>query len=168
MKAEFIYQPISGQYEEKIFDLNTERKSHNWSWIKFTKKDGTEWIGVFRGEKEKIAIAEKINQTGILTSDGLYILDIEKKETLFFNCKTEFGELAESPTKDKFIVTEFGKIGIIDKNFKIEYLNLEFGIDNVVFGKYEKKRLKINFEKLPNYEIIDGFLNTENWKIEMK
>ena len=168
MKAEFINQPTFGQYEEKIFDLNTVWKSQIWSWTKFVTKSGFEWVGMFRGEQKRIAIAEKINQIGILTSDGLYILDIEEKEILYFDQKVEYGELAEIPTKDKFIVSEFGEIGIIDENFKIKYLNLEFEIENIVFGKYEEKRLKINFEKLPNYEIIDGFLNTENWKIEME
>jgi RHS repeat-associated protein len=35
LKAEFIYQPTSGEYEEKIFDLNTVWKSQIWSWTKF-------------------------------------------------------------------------------------------------------------------------------------
>ena len=166
LKAEFIYQPTSGEYEEKIFDLNTVWKSQIWSWTKFTTKDGIEWIGVFRGEPKKTAIAEQINQVAVLTSDGLYILDIEKRETLFFEQQTEIRELAEIPTKDKFIIADYDQIGVIDKDFKTEYLNLEFGIDNVVFRNYIGTKLRINFEKLPDYKIINGVLNTENWKIE--
>ncbi|WP_340915792.1 hypothetical protein [Polaribacter butkevichii] len=166
MKAEFIYQPTSGEYEEKTFDLNTVWKSQIWSWTKFTTKDGIEWIGAFRGEPKKTVIAEKINQVAVLTSDGLYILDIDKRETLFFDQQTEFRELAELPTKDKFIIADYDQIGIIDKDFKTKYLNLDFGIDNIVFRNYIGTKLRINFEKLPDYDIIDGVLNTENWKIE--
>jgi hypothetical protein len=166
LKAERINQPTSGKYEEKVFDLNTEWKSQNWSWIKFTTEYEIEWIGVFRGEFENLAIAEKINQVAILTSGGLYILDIEQRETLYFEKETEFKGLAEIPTKDKFIIAEYQRIGIIDKNFEKKYINLEYEIENIVFGKYENKRLKVNFEKLPDYQILDCFLNTENWKIK--
>ena len=166
MKAEFIYQPISGQYEEKTFDLNTVWKSQIWSWIKFTTNSGIEWVGMFRGEPKKVAIAEKINQVAILTSDGFYILNIEKRETLFFDQQTEFRDLAEIPTQDKFIIADYDQIGTFDKNFNTEFINLEFGIDNIEFGKYSGIKLKVNFEKLPDYEIINGFLNTGNWKIE--
>ena len=166
MKAEFIYQPTSGQYEEKTFDLNSSRKSQIWSWVKFTINNGIEWVGVFRGEQKCIAIADKINQVATLTSDGLYILNIDKREILFFDQQTELKDLAEIPSKDKFIVADYDQIGIIDENFKKEFLNFEFGIENIEFGEYNGNKLKINFEKLPDYDIINGFLNTENWKIE--
>lgn len=52
------------------------------------------------------------------------------------------------------------------KEFESQINRTEFGIDNIVFGKYSGIKLKVNFEKLPDYEIINGFLNTENWKIE--
>ena len=168
MKAEFIHQPTSGQYEEKTFDLNTVWKSQIWSWVKFTTNSGFVWVGVFRGEPKETAIAEKINQVGVLTSDGFYILDIDKKEILFFDQQTDFRELAEIPTKDKFIVADYDRIGIVDQNFKVEFLKFDYGIDNVRFGKYNGTRLKLNFEKLQDYEIINGFLNTENLKIEAK
>ncbi len=168
MKAEFIHQPTSGQYEEKTFDLNTVWKSQIWSWVKFTTNSGFEWAGAFRGEPKETAIAEKINQVAVLTSDGFYILDADKKEILFFDQQTDFKELAGIPTKDKFIVAEYYQMGIVDKKFKVEFLKFDYEIDNVRFGKYDGNRLKVNFEKLPNYEIVNGFLNTQTWKIETK
>lgn len=168
MKAKFIYQPISGKYEEKTFDLNTFWKSPIWSWAKFITNDGNEWVGAFRGEPIKIAIAEKINQVATLTSDGLYILDIDKKEILFYDQQTDLRKIAETPTKDKFIVADYYQIGIIDKNFKIEFLKLEYDIDNVKFGGYNGNKLNISFEKMPDYNIVNGFLDTEKWKIELE
>ncbi|CAM1367151.1 conserved hypothetical protein [Tenacibaculum sediminilitoris] len=168
MKAEFINQPTSGQYEEKTFDLDTIWKSQIWSWVKFTTNNGIDWVGSFRGKPKSVAVAEKINQVAVLTSDGLFILDINKKEILFFDPQTDIKDLAETPTKDKFIIADFDSIGIVDVTFKTELLNIDYEIDNINFGRYYGQRLKINFEKLPNYKIINGFLNTENWKIEMK
>ena len=78
--------------------------------------------------RNKPAIAEKINQVAILTSDGFYILDIEKRKTLFFDQQTEFRDLAEIPTQDKFIIADYDQIGTFDKNHKTEFINLEFGI----------------------------------------
>ena len=167
MNAEFIYQPISGEYEEKTFDLNTVWKSPIWSWAKFTTNNGNEWVGAFRGEPKKTAIAEKINQVAILTSDGLYVLDIDKREVLFYDQQTDFRKIVETPTKDKFVVADYYQIGTIDKNFNIEFLNLDYDIDNVEFGQYNGNKLRVSFEKMPDYNIVNGFLDTENWKIEL-
>lgn len=168
LKAKFINQPTSGQYKEKTFDLDTIWKSQIWSWVKFTTNNGIDWVGIFRGEPKSIAVAEKINQVAVLTSDGLFILDISKKEILFSDPQTDIKDLVETPTKDKFIIAGFDSIGIMDVNFKTKFLNIDYEIDNIMFVEYNRKRLKINFEILPNYKIINGFLNTENWKIEME
>jgi hypothetical protein len=48
MYADFIYQPLSGNYQEFVFDVETIWRSDNWSWVKFTLNED-EWIGTFRG-----------------------------------------------------------------------------------------------------------------------
>lgn len=34
-KAEIIYQPSSGQYKERIYDITSSWNSQNWTWVKF-------------------------------------------------------------------------------------------------------------------------------------
>ena len=167
MNAEFIYQPISGDYEEKTFELNTRWNSPIWSWAKFITNEEKEWVGAFPGEPKKIAVAEKINQVAVLTSDGLYILDIEKREVLFYDEQTDLQVIAEMPTKEKFVVADYCQIGTMDENFNITFLKLEYDIDNVEFGAYDGSKLKVSFEIMPNYNIVNGFLDTTNWRIEL-
>lgn len=115
---------------------------------------------------KKVAVAEKTNQFAILTNDGFYILDIEKREILFYDEQTYYKYLAEIPTKNKFIVATFDKIGIVNKKFETKFLNIKYGIDCIKFGEYSGRKLNVSFEKLPYYGIFSGFLNTENLKIE--
>ncbi|CAM4055308.1 hypothetical protein FLAN108750_07790 [Flavobacterium antarcticum] len=167
MNAEFINQPISGAYEEKTFDLNALSKSPIWSWAKFITNNGKEWVGAFPGEPKKIAVAEKINQVAVLTSDGLYILDIEKREVLFYDEQTDLQIIAETPTKEKFVVADYCQIGTMDKNFNITFFELEYDIENVEFGAYDGNKLEVSFAIMPNYYIVNGFLDTTNWRIEL-
>ena len=48
-KAEHIEQPHSGQYFEKNYDIESQWKSKDWTWIKFDDENG-EWCGEFRGK----------------------------------------------------------------------------------------------------------------------
>tara|TARA_R110001632_G_scaffold218718_3_gene348050 strand:- start:5140 stop:5646 length:507 start_codon:yes stop_codon:yes gene_type:complete len=168
LNAEFITQPISGKYEEKIFDLTTFWKSQTWNWVKFTTNDGKEWIGVFRGEPMNVAVAENTNQVAILTSNGIYILDIVTKEVLFYDEQTDFRKITGTPTKDKFVVADYSQIGIIDESFNVKFIELDYHIDNVEFREYFGNKLQVSFEKMPDYDIVNGFLDTENWTIELE
>jgi hypothetical protein len=48
VQAEIIYQPTSGQYREKIFDTTIQNFTiRAWSWVLFTKLNGSEWVGHF-------------------------------------------------------------------------------------------------------------------------
>jgi len=38
--AEWIEQPCSGQYVEKIYDIKSPWNSSKWTWIKFSDEDG--------------------------------------------------------------------------------------------------------------------------------
>ena len=46
-RAEYIQQPYSGEYIEKIYDIKSPWNSTDWTWIKFTEEDDI-WCGEFR------------------------------------------------------------------------------------------------------------------------
>ena len=48
-RAEYIQQPYSGEYIEKIYDIKSPWNSTDWTWIKFTEEDDI-WCGEFRGK----------------------------------------------------------------------------------------------------------------------
>ncbi len=165
MNAEFIYQPISGQYDEKSFDLDTVWKSLNWCWVKFTTDDLDEWVGSFRGVPVKTAIAENIKQVAVLTGDCIYILDIEKREILFYEPQTQFRDLISVPSKDKFLVADYYQIGLIDKDFQFHAIKTNFDMDYIEFKDYNGDRLNIAIDKMPDYNRVDGYVDTKNWII---
>jgi len=165
MIAEFIYQPTSGQFEEKSFDLETIWKSPEWCWVKFITDNGNEWVGAFRGAPVKTAIAKEIRQVAILTSDCLYILDNEKKTVLFQETQTQYKDLIEIPTQDKFLVADYYHIGLLDKNFEFQYVDTEYSMDFIKFKNYNGAILNIEFELVPEYNRVNGFIDTNEWKI---
>lgn len=71
MNAEFTSVPISGQYDERQFDLKTVWKSAEWCWVKFSFDNAIEWSGSFRG----IAAANQLGLVGVLTTDCLYLIN---------------------------------------------------------------------------------------------
>ena len=53
-EAVCIQQPLSGMYEEKIYDIESPWNSDKWTWILFTD-DSDYWCGEFRGEYRGVA-----------------------------------------------------------------------------------------------------------------
>ncbi len=44
-----IQQPISGEFEERIYEVESRWNSGEWTWIKFEEDDLSVWCGEFRG-----------------------------------------------------------------------------------------------------------------------
>ena len=164
MTAEFISQPHSGQFDEKSFDLVSVWKSTNWCWVKFTTDNGQEWVGTFRGTPVKSAVANKIKQAAILTDDCLYILDIDKKEIIFFDPHTKYKDLIAVPTDDIFLVADYYQIGLFDKDFKFYLIKTDFNMDGIKFKDYNGDILNIEWYDVPEYNLVNGYVDTKNWK----
>jgi len=47
-------------------------------------------------------------------------------------------------------------------------LKLDYDIDNVVFGEYKGIKSKFRKNASLQYNIVNGFLDTENWNIELE
>ena len=57
--AERIDQPYSGEYTERIYDIDTSWNSSDWTWIKFFDDDEV-WCGNFRGKYKGVVVSEKM------------------------------------------------------------------------------------------------------------
>ena len=79
--AEHIEQPYDGEYFEKIYDINSVWNSRDWIWIKFIDESG-EWCGEFRGSYKGVSISQKLGIVVVLTSDHMYVLDINSAEVI--------------------------------------------------------------------------------------
>ena len=62
---EIIDQLLSGQYYEKIYDIDSIWINSNWTYINFTDHNSYEWVGHFRGAPKNVVFSEK-NRTAII------------------------------------------------------------------------------------------------------
>ncbi|TDT45161.1 hypothetical protein CLV90_2245 [Maribacter spongiicola] len=78
MRVEIINQPYSGEFKERIYDMESPWNSQSWTWIKFTDDIGTETVGQFRGLPKAVKVSTQLNEIIVLTSDYLYRLDFQE------------------------------------------------------------------------------------------
>lgn len=142
-EAEYIEQPYSGEYDEKIYDIESPWNSGDWTWIKFSE-EGKVWCGEFRGKYRDVAFSEKLGIVVVLTSDYMYVLDIYTAEIMEYYSQPQYVEMTTSPFEDILITDGYG-IEMF-KNSKIEDLEpivLPIQPDNLRFVEWIGNTLKI-------------------------
>lgn len=145
-----IEQPYSGEYEEKIYDIESSWNSKDWSWIKF-EEELSIWCGEFRGKYRGAALSEKRGIVVVLTSDYMYILDIETKDMIDYEEQPSYTEITCTPMGDIFLSDGYGLYIFTGK--KIESLNsifLPVQVDFLKFVAYDGKMLKMSCEEFRN------------------
>ncbi|HWI48064.1 MAG TPA: hypothetical protein VNU45_07580, partial [Rummeliibacillus sp.] len=109
IKVEIKDQPISGQFEEKIYDISNPT-TQEWTWVKFEDENYHEWYGQFRGLPKSIALSTKYNIVLVLTSDYLIELDCKNGEMTAFESINEeqkiYQDLTVTPDGD-FIIPDY-------------------------------------------------------------
>ncbi len=161
-RAEYIQQPYSGEYIEKIYDIKSPWNATDWTWIKFTEEDDI-WCGEFRGKYRGVSCSTTLGIIVVLTSDYMYVLDIYGGEIMEYYSQPEYVDIT---------VTPFGKILVTDgygiemfANTKIsdmENIVLPINADNLKFVEWRENILKIScFEFLTWGKEIELYLNFE-------
>ncbi len=166
MKAEFAYAPISGQFDEKQFDLVTIWRSAEWSWVKFSPDNSKDWYGSFRGTPKYIAAAHHLGLVGVLTSDCLYIINPDTRDVLYSDSQTTVQELTTDSLGSKFILADWTTLQFIDHNLIPKDAPIDIDCDNIKFGQVQNNKLELDFELIPNYEIKRGLLDLQTWTLE--
>ncbi len=166
MNAEYTYTPISGQFDERQFDLNTIWKSAEWCWVKFSVDKTNDWYGSFRGTPKYISVANQLGLVGVLTSDCLYIINPITKDVVFSDPQTNIQELSTDTLGSKFILADWTTLQYVDFELEVRDAPTDIDCDNIKFGKVNNNKLELEFEEIPEYKIKKGLLDLDTWKLE--
>lgn len=163
--AEWIEQPYSGQYVEKIYDIKSPWNSSKWTWIKFSDEDG-EWCGEFRGEYRGVSVSKKFGVAIVLTSDYMYELDINTSELIGYEAQPDFIDITTSPKGDIFLTNGYGIEFLVNNEMgKIESMPIPYipvQPDNFRFVDWDDNILKVKCEEFLNWENeIELYLDCE-------
>jgi len=149
-EAEIINQPYSGKFTERIYDNQSPWNSSNWTWIKFTNHDFSQWCGEFRGSPREVAISPSLKTTLVLTSDYLYLLNSENGDILEIEDQPQYHNLTVSPNGE-YIIADYYNIEIITDSIKTKkQLTTPIKMDQIKFKNWENDKLIF---------ICDEFLN---------
>lgn len=167
--AEYIKQPYSGQCVEKIYDVKSPWNSREWTWIKFLDEDG-EWCGEFRGKFRGVAVSEKLGIVVILTTDYMYVLDINTSDIIEYESQPSYLEITASPNEDIFLTDGYNiEIVVSDADKKIitrTIQSMPIQPDNLKFVEWENHILKVSCcEFLKDEQEYEFYLdcNTMKW-----
>lgn len=159
-RAEYMEQPYSGEYIEKIYDISSPWNSSNWTWIKFFDEDKV-WCGEFRGEYRGLSVSKKLGIVVILTSDYMYILDINTTEIIEYDSQPQYMDITTSPLGDILITDGYGiEIFTNNKIDERESIAVPVQPDNLRFVEWKDTILKITcYEFLAWGKEIDLYLD---------
>ncbi len=167
--AEIINQPCSGEFEERVYDNDSSWNSQDWTWVKFTKSDLTEWIGEFRGSARQIAISYKTNETIILTSDYVFLLDNATGNVKELENQPQYHNLTTSPN-GTFIFADYYQIERMITSLKdMEIIQSPIEMDMIEFQGWNKDILEFTCNEFTNWDrhlVME--LDINDWKIKIK
>ena len=145
-RAEYIQQPYSGEYIEKIYDIKSPWNSTDWTWIKFTEEDDI-WCGEFRGKYRGVSCSTTLGIIVVLTSDYMYVLDIYGGEIMEY-----YSQHHSATTIPKHMLLASG---ILVKSYS----------DNRICGRYNSHTIWKNFSyrQLWHWECLQ-ILRLAIWK----
>lgn len=161
-------QPISGTYEERIFDKESSWNSSEWTWIRFLE-DSKYWCGEFRGKYIGHTVSQKIGIAIILTSDYGYVLDVSSSEIIdSFNNHANYNGIILTTDENILVTNGYEIIRFTDKTMmKHERLILNKGLDGIVFLEMKDNVLKISAydytDSNKDWEIIYIDCNNAEW-----
>lgn len=167
--AEYIQQPYSGEYMEKVYDIKSHWNSSDWTWIKFTEEEDV-WCGEFRGKYRGVSCSAKLGIVVVLTSDYMYVLDICSGEIMEYESQPEYVDMTVTPlgeilVTDGYCIKMFTNAKISD----MENISVPINADNLKFVEWRENILKIScFELFVGEKEVELYLNFETmeWLVE--
>jgi hypothetical protein len=143
--------PISGEYEEIIFDLPEPWRGQSWNFVIFSLLDGTKWCGQFR-EKGRgsfcVAVLPEKGIACIVSGGHGYIIDIIKKERIK-DLETEpiIDIYADNET-NTFYAASWWSLSLIDENLNEINVPLPIQCDGIYFKEVSGRFLQIEIEEI--------------------
>lgn len=151
-KATQIEQPYYGEYEERIYDIESPWNSSDWTWI-VIEEDDSVWCGEFRGKYRGTAISETIGITIVLTSDYLYVLDNSNAEIIEYKRSPQYNQVSCTPYGDILLADYYGLDVLRERELKsIDSIILPINADEIKLVRYEGKYLVMESTEICNWE----------------
>ena len=143
--------PISGEYEEIIFDLPEPWRGQTWNYVKFTMTNGKVWCGEFREKQNGVFLLSELPGIGIacVVSGGHgYIIDIDKKEKIRdINTEIIIDLFADILT-NTFYISSWWSLIIIDNKWNEIDIPIPIQCDGIFFKGNNDRKLKLEIEEI--------------------
>jgi hypothetical protein len=171
MNKQLDCPPISGQYEEIIFDLADPWHGQNWHYVIFTTSDGNEWCGHFREKDSNNFLLAELTDKNIacIVSGGHgSIIDIDKKEKIKELDRNMIISLASDNLSSSFIISTYWSIYRIDNNYNLTEINLPIQADGIYFIDTIDKKLLLDIEEIgaDMKHNKDYYIDLNDWNIK--
>lgn len=143
--------PISGEYEEILFDLPGPWREQTWHYVKFTTKDGLEWVGGFREKDNHNFLVAELENKGIVcvVSGGHgYLVDIERKKKIKDLETDTIIDLTTDPKSDSFYISRWWDLILVDKEFNEIDIQVPIDCDGIFFKETEGRELNLEIEEI--------------------
>lgn len=170
VQADFIYQPTSGKYREKIFDIPTQDFTiRNWSWVLFTKTDGTEWAGSFHGgqvNQRLVTILKDLPFVFIVSEGQGYVVNAETEELLMCTEEDSIREAVSIGDRPLVVYANVWGIFTFDDSLEIKKLIVPFEFYFVWFKNVSDGFLEMEYEEIYTGELKKAYLNTKTLQFQ--
>ena len=172
VQADIIYEPLSGQYTERHFEVFKEDfKIQSWTWALFTKLDGIEWAASFRGGETDKRRLELFSDTLIafIVSDGQgYFVNVETEELIKPTSQDTIREVTSNANKSLILFADSWNIFTVDKSLEVKELSVPFEFYFVWFKQFSFDKLEIEYEEMYTGDFKTTYLDTKNLKFISK
>ena len=168
-EAKIISQPYSGEFEERVYDIESVWNSQDWSWVKFINDDYLEWCGQFRGFPRQVAVSKRYNTVLILTSDYLFQLDRLSGNIIENERMPLYRSLTVAPNGE-YLIADYYRIEKISNNINLKIeIKCPVPMDMIEFGNWTGNTLTITCDEFMNWDrhLIMEY-NCDTDKIEIK
>lgn len=168
IEAEIISQPYSGEYTERIYDIESAWNSNSWTFVKFTNDDYSEWCGQFRGFPRQVALSIQHRIVLVLTADYLFQLDIDTANLTNKEDQPQYQNLTVTPNGD-FILADYYMFEKVTTNIKEkELIESPIQMDSIKFKKWEDTKLLFTCVEFLNWDRhLTMEYNSETNKMEI-
>ena len=169
IKAEIISRSYSGVFKEKIYDIESSWNSQDWTFIKFTEDDYSEWCGQFRGFPKSVQISKKHHIILILTSDYLFQIDSQTAGLKLFEDKHQYQSLIVTPSDD-FLIADYMNIEKISDSIRNKKLiESPIEMDFIEFQSWNNNSLEFKCDEFIYWDrhyVMEYNDDTETIKIK--
>lgn len=165
--------PISGKYEEILFDLSGPCRGQVWHYVKFTTKDGLEWVGGFREKDNHNFLVTELENKGIacVVSGGHgYIIDINRKEKIKDLEADTIIDLTSDQETSSFYISRWWDLKLVDKEFNEIDIPVPIDCDGIFFKEMYGRELNLEIEEIGADQIKnqDFYVDLDERKIKKR